>query len=57
MLMVNLHQGEPLKLNIYDCDYLIGLLSLYRVAGKLGENTDIGIDRENYRMGLYTFWI
>ena len=33
----------------------MGLLSLYRVSGKLGENTDIGINRENYRMGYSLF--
>ena len=30
---------------------LQGLLSLYRVSGKLMENTDIGITRESYREG------
>ena len=28
-----------------------GLLSLYRVTGKLNENTDIGITRESYKDG------
>ena len=42
---------QPLKLDIGDSDYLQGLLSLYRVSGKLMENTDIGITRDMYRSG------
>ena len=43
----------PFKLDIEECDYLQGLLSLYRVTGKLNENTDIGITRESYT-SVYT---
>lgn len=41
----------PFKLDIEECDYLQGLISLYRVTGKLNENTDIGITRESYKDG------
>ena len=41
----------PYQLNFKDCNYLEGLLSLYKVSGKLYENTDIGITRETYRQG------
>ena len=48
--------GEPtprpaFSLDVDNGDYLQGLLSLYRVSGKLMENTDIGITRELYREG------
>ena len=48
--------GEPtptpaFSLDVDNGDYLQGLLSLYRVSGKLMENTDIGITRESYREG------
>ncbi len=43
---------ERYEFNFRDCNYLEGLMSLYEVTGKLGENTDIGIDRKNYRQGL-----
>ena len=39
------------QLDFKDCGYLEGLLSLYKVSGKLFENTDIGISRETYRQG------
>ena len=42
----------PLELDFKDCDYLAGLQSLYRVSGKLNENTDIGISRDIYRQGM-----
>ena len=42
---------QPYRFNMEGCDYLQGLLSLYRVAGKLNENTDIGITRDTYRQG------
>ena len=41
----------PFKLDIEECDYLQGLISLYRITGKLNENTDIGITRESYKDG------
>ena len=41
----------PLKLDVADSDYIQGLMSLYRVSGKLMENTDIGITRESYVEG------
>ena len=40
---------QPYNFDFEDCGYLTGLLSLYRVSGKLNENTDIGISREEYR--------
>ena len=48
--------GEPtprpaFSLDVDNGDYLQGLLSLYRVCGKLMENTDIVITRESYRKG------
>ena len=48
--------GEPTprvayEFDFYDCNYLLGLHSLYSVAGKLNENTDIGITRTSYRQG------
>ena len=48
--------GEPtprpaFSIDVDNSDYLQGLLSLYRVSGKLMENTDIGITRESYREG------
>ena len=48
--------GEPtprpaFSLYVDNGDYLQGLLSLYRISGKLMENTDIGITRESYREG------
>ena len=42
---------EPFELDVEDSGYLQGLLSLYRISGKLGENTDIGITRDSYREG------
>lgn len=41
----------PFKLDFENGEYMEGLLSLYRVSGKLMENTDIGITRETYRQG------
>ena len=48
--------GEPVPHHPFEFDfdnsqYLQGLLSLYRVTGKLNENTDIGITRTSYREG------
>ena len=39
------------NMDVENGDYLQGLLSLYRVSGKLMENTDIGITRDSYREG------
>ena len=41
----------PFTLDVDNGDYLQGLLSLYRVSGKLMENTDIGITRDSYMEG------
>ena len=46
---------KPLQLNFKDSDYLLGLISLYRVANKGVRDSDIGIDRDNYRQGLSLF--
>ena len=46
---------QPLTVNIKESDYLMGFLSLYKVAGKLNENTDIGINRDSYRQGYTLF--
>ena len=46
---------QPLIVNIKESDYLKGFLSMYKVAGKLNENTDIGIDRDSYRQGYTLF--
>jgi hypothetical protein len=46
---------EPFKLEFKDCNYLLGLKSLYRVTGKNGMNTDIPIDRTTYRQGNSLF--
>ena len=48
--------GEPtprqaVKMDVENGIYLEGLMSLYRVSGKLMENNDIGISRENYQQG------
>ena len=42
---------HPLEFDFNSCQYLEGLLSLYRVTGKINENTDIGITRNSYREG------
>ena len=42
---------QPLEFDFNNCQYLQGLLSLYKVTGKLNENTDIGITRSSYREG------
>ena len=42
---------HPFEFDFANCQYLQGLLSLYRVTGKLNENTDIGITRSSYREG------
>ena len=54
--MQGLCNGEPTAQTVFNMDvengdYLQGLLSLYRVSGKLMENTDIGITRDSYREG------
>jgi hypothetical protein len=41
----------PYQFDMKDCDYVEGLQSLYRIAGKLNENTDLGITRDTYRQG------
>ena len=46
---------KPLQLNFKDSDYLLGLISLYRVANRSVRDFDIGIDRDNYRQGLSLF--
>ena len=42
---------ESIKMDVENGQYLEGLISLYRVSGKLMENSDIGISRENYKQG------
>ena len=42
---------HPYEFDLKNCQYLQGLLSLYRVTDKLNENTDIGITRSSYREG------
>ena len=42
---------ESIKMDVENGQYLQGLISLYRVSGKLMENSDIGISRENYKQG------
>ena len=39
----------PFYLDVENGNYLKGLNSLYKVAGKTMENTDIGITRETYQ--------
>ena len=41
----------PLQLDVANGNYIQGLNSLYRVTGKLMENTDLGITRESYKQG------
>lgn len=43
---------QPYNFDFKDCGYLEGLMSLYRVSGKMFTDTDIGITRETYRQGL-----
>ena len=43
---------RPIQLDFEDCDYLLGLQSLYRTVGRGVMDVDIGIDRDNYRQGL-----
>ena len=42
---------EPVKLDVNAGEYIQGLTSLYRVSGTMNDNTDIGINRDNYRQG------
>ena len=43
----------PFKFDPKDSGYLQGLESLYRLTGKLNEDTSIAIDRNNYRQGYW----
>lgn len=43
---------RPIDLDFSDCDYLLGLVSLYRAVGRGVMDSDIGIDRDTYRQGL-----
>jgi hypothetical protein len=45
----------PFEFDIKDCGYIEGLASLYRVAGKWGNDTDIPINRMTYRQGYTLF--
>ena len=47
--------GKPIEINFEEGQYLEGLMSLYRVSGKLNENTDLGITRSSYREGYALF--
>ena len=42
---------QPMEFDFENGKYLEGYRSLYRVSGKLNENSDIGITRENYKHG------
>ena len=42
---------ESIKMDVENGQYLQGLISWYQVLGKLMENSDIGITRENYKQG------
>ena len=42
-------------MDVENGQYLQGLISLYRVSGKLMEKSDIGISRENYKQGYIGF--
>ena len=42
---------QPVKMDVDGGSYMQGLMSLYRVSGTLMENTDIGINRDNYQQG------
>lgn len=44
---------QPYQFNVKDCGYIDGLQSLYEVAGKWNENTDLHITRDSYRQGLF----
>jgi len=43
----------PFKFDPKDCRYLDGLESLYRLTGKLLEDTSLGINRDTYRQGYW----
>ena len=43
----------PFTFDPKDCGYLQGLESLYRLTGKLNEDTSLAIDRSNYRQGYW----
>lgn len=44
---------QPLQFDVRDCGYIEGLQSLYEVAGKWNQNTDLPINRDTYRQGLF----
>ena len=46
---------KPININMSQDIYMEGLMSLYKVSGKLNENTDIGIGRKTYRQGYTLF--
>jgi hypothetical protein len=46
---------QPLTVDMTESNYLRGYLSLYKVAGKLNDDTDIGITRTSYREGYNLF--
>ena len=43
----------PFKFDAKDCGYLDGLESLYRLTGKLNEDTSLAINRRTYRQGYW----
>lgn len=43
---------DPYEFDFQNGHYLEGLLSLYKVTGKLNENTDLAINRSSYRDGV-----
>lgn len=49
------YPSEPLQINLEESEYLLGLMSLYKVAGRGITDTDIGIDRKLYTEGLTLF--
>ena len=44
---------QPFSFNTRDDGYIEGLQSLYEVTGKWTKNTDLIVDRESYRQGLF----
>ena len=49
------YPAEPITCDIKEGHYLDAYMSLYDVAGKRSDNTDIGIDRTTYRQGYSLF--
>ena len=54
--MVNLPQDKTVILDFTNCGYLLDLLYLYTLSGKLIENTDASIAGNKYREGYSVIW-